>query len=238
MWYIPFVRAYRALATYAVVVVAVAVVSGAIRLTVHLSAHDTARGSIEFQMIAGVAMVGISILATVMGLSLASENEGHLEVAWTKPASRERYALNIFGIDLVAMLCGYILTIIAIFTVADVWVGRQAVFAEKPLWESAAMFLLPVYIYALIALGSASLKRSRGMVAGLFWPIVLGLTALAQIRIDSVRAIAHAINTINPVVIFETPHGVETSPSTYALAAVLTAIALALAIVQWRRLEA
>jgi hypothetical protein len=240
MWYIPFLRAYRAFSTYSIIVIGVAIVSSAIRFTpgVHVSAHDTANASADFQSLAEIATFGIAILATVMGLSLASENEGHLEVAWTKPISRERYALSIFGIDIVAMIGAYIITIIALFTVMDVWVGHQAIFATRPLWQSAAMFLLPVYVYALIALGSASLKRSRGMISGLFWPVTIGLVGMGFIKIDSVQAIAHVINTVNPIVIFSTRHGIETSPSAYGLALLLAAIALTLAIAQWRRLEA
>jgi hypothetical protein len=240
MWYIPFLRAYRALVTYGIIVIGVAVVSSAIRFTpgVHLSAHDTAHASIELEYLADVAATLLAILATVMGLSLASENEGHLEVAWTKPVSRERYALGIFGVDIIAMIGAYILTMAALFAVTDIWAGKQAVFTEHPLWQSAAIFLLPVYIYALIALGSASLKRSRGLVSGLFWPIVVGLIGLGKIHIDSVQAIARAINTINPVVVFSTQHGTETPPANYLLGLALTAIALTLAVVQWKRLEA
>jgi hypothetical protein len=240
MWYIPFLRAYRAFVTYGIIVIGVAIVSSAIRFTpgVHVSAHDTAHVSLEFMSLANLAAGLLAVLATIMGLSLASENDGHLEVAWTKPVSRERYALGIFTVDIIAMIGAYILTLVALFVVTDIWAGKQAVFTEHPLWQSAAIFLLPVYIYALIALGSASLKRSRGMVAGLFWPVVAGLVGLEAIQIDSVHAIAHIINTVNPVVVFSTRHGIDTPPANYLLGLGLTAIALTLAVVQWKRLEA
>src|SRR5476649_2104808 len=191
MWYIPFLRAWRAFATYSIIVVGVAIVGIAIRYSpgVQIRPDQVAKVSVDLIAIATVVTALIAILATVMGLSLAAENEGHLELTWTKPVSRESYALAVFGVDTLAMIAAYIVSMVAAVIVCDVWVGRQVVIPISPLWLVAAVLVLPIYVYAIIAAGSASLKRSRGMVAGLFWPVTLGLVAASFVRIDIVHNI-------------------------------------------------
>ncbi|HTD32310.1 MAG TPA: hypothetical protein VK665_01515, partial [Candidatus Elarobacter sp.] len=44
------------------------------------------------------------LVATILGGPLAKENDGHLELAWTKPVSRDLYALAAFGADVVAIV--------------------------------------------------------------------------------------------------------------------------------------
>jgi len=240
MWYIPFLRAWRAFATYSIIVLSVAIVSSAVRFSpgVQISLDQIPKGPVDLTWIAIGGIVLIEVLATVMALSLASENEGHLEVSWTKPASRERYALEIFGIDFIAMAAAYILTVVVAVAVCDIWFGRQAVFAMRPLWVDAVIFVQPIYVYAIVAAGSASMKRSRGAVAGLFWPVTIGLGGLSAIQIDIVHKIADAINTINPLALFASQNGNTAPLFNYLIALVMTGVFLTLAILQWKRLEA
>jgi hypothetical protein len=243
MWYIPFVRARRALFVYSYIAAAFTLLGIAIRFIPHTGHTNTVPdNALDLSGFAvGVAGI-IAGLATVMGLNLASENDGHLEVAWTKPVSREQYALGVFGVDLVTIFVAYIVTLAFAVVVTDIWIGHQAITFAHPLWQVFAVLAFPFYIYGLVVAASASMKRNRGMSAGLLWPVLIALAlALELIRVDTVHAILRAVNTINPIILFShdgSGHNVMAPGGNYALGFALTAVCLALAMVQWRRMEA
>jgi len=240
MWYIPFVRARRALIVYSYIVAAFALLGVAIRFMPHASAHNDA--TVPPLDISGFAVAAASIiagLATVMGLNLASENDGHLEVAWAKPISREWYAMGLFGVDLIVMAVAYVLTLVCAIALCDFWAGHQVIVVRQPLMLDVAVLAFPFYIYAIVVALSASLKRNRGVAAGLLWPALIALLVASKIiRVDSVQAVLHAVNTINPVVVFSSQNGAMAPAGNYALGFALTAVCLGIALVQWRRLEA
>lgn len=198
------------------------------------------------------------IVATMLGGVLSKENDGHLEIAWSKPVSRERYALACFAVDAAAIVVTMVFAII-------VALAAQALFFAVPSlsWTSqsallAAMALAgPLAWYALLTVASASLKRGPGLVMGLGWVaammipgIAQGLAALAQF--NTVAAVFHsifaALTYLDPIAYIMTwkEHGhvltvgaTNTSLS-LSLAALVSMVVvyLALSVAQWRRLEA
>ena len=191
------------------------------------------------------------IFATLVGCVLARENEGHLELAWTKPVSREAYALGSIGVDLVGIVATVVGSVI-------VFMAATALF-ELPLFyangESVMNVLIalltPMAWYAMLTAASASLKRGFGAVCGAAWPVavILPLLILAfSHHVDSVSravvAIMRTIDTLNPLIyvggLSKGDVGlVHGSLATDIIASfVLTVIYVALAVLQWRRVEA
>jgi hypothetical protein len=274
MWYAPFLRARKALQIYFTIVLGALVLGLVVRFwpgNVHMSAHDVEAMRllrIDGWLYLFGACVSTVILATILGLNLASENDGHLELAWTRPISREGYALTIFGVDLVAIYVAIVMTALAAIVATDIAIGHQdVVFAgswtngvhtesvgvgaqkitrvvnEQPIDvpKEALRFLafstFPVCIYAWITALSASLKRNRGTIAGVFWPAILILGAVENVPIQPIHALMHAINTVNPLVIYTTKNAdLQTSSELIGMLSIL--VLLSLTVVQWRRLEA
>jgi len=246
MWFIPYVRVRRAVTIYALFLIGVVGVAVALRYWPgviqidgrHQSILAAARIDVSMLLAGSAALVGG--LATVLGLNLAAENDGHLELAWTKPVSREGYALGVFAVDIAAMAACILLTAAGGGVVYDVYVGHQAIGqGDVPaLWSGLAFCGFPLCIYAWITALSASVKRNRGTVAGLFWPLMIALAALEAIRIPAVHAVATALNSVNPIELYFTASsGSQPAIATYLWGWAIGAVLLAAALVQWRRLE-
>jgi hypothetical protein len=254
MWYMPYLRVRHAVLVYVLIAVGITLVAIALRFwpgSTHFDGHETSvRVGLSMIVMAATALVGG--FATVLGLNLAAENEGHLELAWTKPVSRERYALGVFAVDVAAMAACIVVTCLCLAVVVDVFAGGQAVTLGGGADALRALGFLgfPLSVYAWITALSASLKRNRGTVAGLFWPLMLVLSILTLLPIPAVHAVVGALNRLNPIAVFlagssssqsagvsATITGLPASVTSYAWGWVVAALLLAAALLQWRRLE-
>lgn len=203
-----------------------------------------------------VADVVALIVATILSAPFARESDGHLEIAATKPVSREAFALGTILADGAGIAASAAMTVIALVVV-------QAMF-EFPTMDLSgvngeAMIMgvaLPIAWYAMLNAATASLKRGYGAVLGFAWPICLVVGALAAMHAGdnpvlnavknvfwvisraiplsyvSLRASTIATQTSNPHVdnpTFLVRLGIEL---------LLFVVYSALAIVQWRRVEA
>jgi hypothetical protein len=177
--------------------------------------------------------------ATVLGLNLASENDGHLEVAWTKPVSREGYALGVFAVDIGAMVVCLLFTILCLVVVYDVMAGYPAVEvgSAPALLRHLAYCGFPLCVYAWIVALTASIKRNRGAVAGAFWPVMAVLGTIATLPIPMFRGVAGLIALVDPLVIYTNTSAQPGSITTYLWGWLVAVALLAVALVQWRRLE-
>jgi ABC-type multidrug transport system permease subunit len=193
------------------------------------------------------------ILATILAGALARENE-HLELAWTKPVSRDRYALTAMGADLAAIVVGFLLTLVTI-TLA-IWLFTMPVYAwsGRTLPTLGFVVLGPMAWYAMLTAASASLKRGLGAVIGIAWPVGFLVTALAAGPLGSSATAAavyktfHFLNYLNPLgylsnmssSVSHSGHMSASVPdsSGILMLAVLTVVYIAAAIFQWRRVEA
>jgi hypothetical protein len=165
--------------------------------------------------------------------------------------SREGYALGIFAVDIIAMAACIVFTVLCFGVVLDVFAGHQAVTFSSPpdgravnlhfgntLLKTLAYCGLPLCVYAWIAAMSASLKRNRGGVAGLFWPVMFVLAALPQIPVPAIHTVATALDLFNPAVIYTTSSSVpEPTIWNFAWGWAVAAALLAAALFQWRRLQ-
>jgi hypothetical protein len=187
---------------------------------------------------------GLAFLATAMGLSYAAENDGHLEFAWTRPITRERYALGILAVDLVGMLVAFVLSI-AIAMLSVLACGGIELFAQSPVapgdFGPALLALgFPLLIYAWVAALSASLRRGRAF-AVLIWPamFVLGIAEATIAPGSPFKPVVTALNVyLNPLQIFDQneQHDLTLASASYGIAS--AAALMALTVGQWRRMEA
>ncbi len=196
------------------------------------------------------------ITATMLGGVLAKENDGHLELAWTKPVSRERLAVATIVTDIVAIVLSHLfaVAVILLMCVMFVW-PKFYVNAQTPNILALAL-LAPVAWYACLTAFSASLKRGLGMVCGLGWLAALMIPAVASAASTSqsdlgriVHGIFLSLSYIDPIA-YLSLHGAfdrtgivfHTAVGTLGFSAlvlpILTIVYLSLSVLQWRRVEA
>jgi hypothetical protein len=190
------------------------------------------------------------LVASILGGALAKENDGHLELAWTKPVSRERYALSSVAVDAIAIIVSQLLTIAVSLAATLMFLVPRFSYGPNLAWAILLAFAGPIAWYALITAASASLKRGPGMVIGLGWVaavLIPGIAGALQgaANVNSIAAwfyaIFHALSYIDPISYFSY-HKDQTTmmPLPAAVGVLLALIAgyVALAVAQWRRVEA
>ena len=93
MYYKEFLRVRTAVIWLALALGVMLVVHAALHLFVPGIHGNSSGGTTNFvPFFAVAALVVGTFMATIFGSTLARENDGHLEVAWTKPHSRTEYA--------------------------------------------------------------------------------------------------------------------------------------------------
>ncbi len=204
----------------------------------------------------GVAALAASIIATVLGSTLSQENDGHLELALTKPYSRVAYATTVIAVDLAAVVVSELVAFA--FIVLHFFIfhrtSTQLIPGPDPIFNALRFMLFPLAWYAIIVGLSAGLRGKASIVQALIWPVALGLVALREIPATGAWQAWHnvfvAINAFNPL-IYVSYHD-RASDTTLrvvgasALPAVVSATVLAALIIagwiaatmQWRRVEA
>src|SRR4029077_2513671 len=108
MAYVEMLRLRKALAIYAIVVVAVFLL---ILIPSHWPGavvHGDTAVSIPLSVLLPIVGFCAIIFATTISTSLNRENDG-VEMVWTKPVSRERLALTYIAFDLAAIVLAYAL---------------------------------------------------------------------------------------------------------------------------------
>jgi hypothetical protein len=205
---------------------------------------------IPWAALLGAAGFVAAIMATVLGSTLAQEN-GHLEVAWTKPRSRTSYATTLMAVDaasiIIAQLIAFAFIIVPIILFGR---GERLVNGPDDMLNVVRFVLFPLSWYALIVAFSATMRGRAGMVQGLIWPIALTLVVLGIVPLPEIwHRIFTGINFINPMsYVSYHGHGSDVQILTgaglpnVALAAVVLALIIAVswfaATYQWRRLQA
>jgi hypothetical protein len=247
MWYMPYLRVRRAAITYGCIVLAITLVGVAFRFVpgvVHVGGRHGVNANLDLSALIAGSAAFVAGLATVLGLNLAAENDGHLELAWTKPISREGYALGVFAVDIVAMIVCVAFTAICGAIIIDTLANAQVV-TFGPAQDSFRTLLycgFPLLVYAWVTALSASLKRNRGSVAAAFWPVMAVLAIAPHIPYPPLIAAAPLLHAINlfTIELFQSSspeQGLNVLAWKYAWGWLVAAGLLVVAVVQWRRLE-
>lgn len=231
-------------------------------LNVHSSANgrstvttiDTDHSS-SLALYAAFATFVTLIVASALAAPFARENDGHLEIALTKPIGRTQLALKSIGVDLLGLLAVWFLSVAFLLVGHVMFEQPRFVFAPNDLTLIVLGWLGVTAWYAMLCAMTASMRRSFGIVLGLWWLaslIVVGVARLhlgASLVAQTIHWIATALAVINPLYYlhFGPPVTVNGHPD-FSLAispeyeipalAVLALIYLSLAVAQWRRVEA
>jgi hypothetical protein len=219
---------------------------------VTIPAHNHMEGSHEmafgyFTIFGGVVAM---IVATILGAPFARENDGHLEVALTKPVDRTQLALMTVGVDAAGIVAA-----LAIGTLFGI--GLHTIFF--PPWitfhfvDAIAIvsgIVTPLAWYAMLAAATSSLRRGYGAILGIAWPvagIVAGLS-LVDPNGSSLAALIHGtfwtLSRIDPLVYIQfEASDMKIGPDTtwlpqLTMLAILAAGYGIAAVAQWRRVEA
>lgn len=199
-----------------------------------------------------IAMIFGMIIATVLAGPLARENAQHLEVVWTKPVSRTRYALEAILACLCCVWAVQIMVLIVVFAAAMFFVGPHLIAGSHAAFAAATALLGPVAWYAMYLGLTSWMKRGLGAVQGLAWPVALMIPGLSMIAEVPDSVVLRVIGVVLAVVNFVNPMryiGIGASkaelvanvPSHEMRIVMLFALALAygvLGIWQWNRVEA
>jgi ABC-type transport system involved in multi-copper enzyme maturation permease subunit len=199
-----------------------------------------------------VMAIPIGLLAaTLLGGPLSKENNGHLELAWTKPVSRARYALSAMLVDLATIAIAEVATVLALLLASLFWDVSKVSFDALAPRHIAFALLAPAAWYACLTAFSASLKRGPGAVLGIGWVVAVVCPTIAAATRDSPTAVGRAVYAIFNAVSYADPitylwfrndwpgsDPVRTLTIGLLSLALLAVVYLALAVVQWRRVEA
>lgn len=219
--------------------------------------EDMGNANIPVGILFAIASIFALVTATMLGGVLAKENDGHLELAWTKPVSRERLALASMATDVVTIVVSQLFAIAVILIICVMFVWPR--FYANSMTPSVVLLAVlgPVAWYACLTAFSASLKRGLGMVCGLGWLAALLIPSVAQASGHAQSDIGRTIHVIFQTLAYIDPiaylsfHGAFDSTSGIAfqtaignlnfsagMLAVLAIVYIALAVLQWRRVEA
>jgi ABC-type transport system involved in multi-copper enzyme maturation permease subunit len=191
------------------------------------------------------------LAATLLGGPLSKENDGHLELAWTKPVSRTRYALSAIVVDLATIAVAEAATAVVVLGATFFWEVPKISFDALGPRHVAFALLAPAAWYACLTAFSASVKRGPGAVLGIGWVAAVVCPVIASTTHGSPTGAGRTISAIFDTISYADPiaylwfriNGSDADPAhtlTTGLLALgtLAVVYLALAVVQWRRLEA
>jgi len=206
-----------------------------------------ARFGIPLSLLFAIAGIVATFFAAMYGSSLASENNGHLDVAWTMPASRNRYALTLIAVDILGAVTAFAMALGT--ALIELAIARMLgnVYVDQDAWLNLARFLLlPIAFTGFWQALTASRKAQSGGIVGLSVVACLVFLGLGAAHLPTAfHALVSFINYFNPMVYGTYSTGMVNHGSPFQTP-LLDVVALgligivgtALALMQWRRLEA
>lgn len=209
----------------------------------------------QFVFFSAIACFVALIIGTVLGAPFARENDGHLEVALTKPISRIALGLATVGVDLVGIVAAWALTVIFLIACVTLFQAPHILFSTVDLVGTLCGLAGAFAWYGILCAATASMKRAYGIVLGLAWPFSLIILGLGKADLGT-QPILVALHTLcrwigyvlpftylhfGPAMTVDGKAAGSLAFSAGVEGPVLAALAIgyvALAIVQWRRVEA
>lgn len=148
-----------------------------------------------FSYYAAIATFVGLIVGTLLGAPFARENDGHLEIALTKPIAREKLAVATIGVDLLGIVAAWVMTVV--FLIIGHTVFEAPHFKIGP--SDATVIVLGLVgnaaWYAMLVAATASMKRAYGVVLGMAWPVAIAVAVLAKIDLSATQ-IGQAIHYV------------------------------------------
>ncbi len=219
----------------------------------HVTTIDT-NGSVPFLYYMAFADLAALFVATVLAAPFAREADGHLEYALTKPVSREAFAIGAIAADLVGIIAASVMTIVALLLCQLMFEMPSLDFTGVNANAILMGIAVPFAWYGLLAASTASLRRGYGAVLGFAWPVAILVTVFGAIpwgdsivgqlvhNVFWVLSRIDPLSYVNGIAINENTAGQLTAPPDFvprlAVEFGLFIIYSALAVIQWRRVEA
>jgi hypothetical protein len=273
MTYVEYLRVRHALVVYAAIVAAIAFITLIITLfgggnvevdthgsgaaASHVMTHTTVRAAVseDFRrsghtipisallVLAGYAAV---VMASIFGMFLSRERL-HVPVSWTKPVSREWFALAYLGVDVAAVVVAFLVFFAGELVVT--WGVGVAPFLRSDVYVGAALLLMSgmaLAYYGIVRAICAAFPSQAGAIAGGSWGVFFALMLLAAAPLPRIaHAVIIALNFLNPLAYLshvDESHSGGILPVTgdagAALVWLLAIVAMALSVVLYRRPEA
>jgi hypothetical protein len=200
----------------------------------------------------GIADLAALIVATCLGAPLARENDGHLEIALTKPVSRTGFSLGVIGVDVAGILASSAMAIAALLVCQMMFELPRIDLSGLNAQAALMGVIFPVTWYMMLCAATASLRRAYGVILGLAWPVAILVAVFGAIPWGRSLAgqafhwLFFALSRIDPLTYVTFPGSTDITLArmapdfgirALALAALFVAYAVA-AVVQWRRVEA
>jgi|GEM_PF-1199750 len=206
-----------------------------------------------FGLFCGIASTITIFFSNALATSLARYN-GNLHFGFTKPISRERSALRTFAIDLAGLLVGFLIALFFVF-VPFTLVGLlgRLTFGPTSLAPVAIGLGIAFMWYGMVQAVTATMRGGAGLVLGLSWGVFAVMQGLQNLTTDLVPEVVvrsiHLLNILNPFIylsdIFGTTGGQLAKDDSLAphyfqnlaIVWIVALIALAIAVVQRKRME-
>jgi len=247
MYYVELMRARRVLFWYTIIVFGLAAIVAVSAITSHGSTHIV---QLPLADILLACVVGAYVVATILSTGLVSE-ASTLPITWTRPVPRQWIAWSFVGVDVAAILAGYLVTVAAVLAcfAADGLIGYVRVTPAAGL-AAVLAFGSALLWYALTCAASSRLGGHGVRVAALSWFVFLVIGGVWAAPLPApIHAVLTALNYVNPTayvngVMTEGHHarGLHPIPSSETLRIALewsiAAVAAVLAVRLWSTREA
>jgi hypothetical protein len=246
MIYQEFLRVRNALMWFLLVALAIALFTSIIGLatgSMNVTVGDVPKPGAKIEDNSWVELFGAAgfiaaIMSTILGSTLSQENE-HLELAWTKPQSRTRYATSLMTIDAIGIIIAHVAVFALIIGHMVLFHTGQVRLVGRPddALNVVRFALFPLAWFGLIVALSAGMRGRAGVVQGLIWPVALGLTGLSAAPLPEIwHRIGAVINFINPISYLSI--GLQGAGLAVVMLTLIVVASWYAATFQWRRLQA
>jgi energy-converting hydrogenase Eha subunit A len=209
----------------------------------------------DFAYLAAIATFVALIIATVLGAPFARQNDGHLEVALTNPSPRTTLGLEAMLADVAGIAIVWLMTVAMLFLAHVVQNAPNYTYGPLDTQVLLLGFAGVLAWYAMLCAATASMRRAYGIVLGISWPVasLVAVLAKADFGNSAMGQLAHWLSTplswIDPFAYLHfgpaftvdgRPAGslAVSLPSELPALLILALVYVALAIFQWRRVEA
>ena len=209
----------------------------------------------DFAYLAAIATFVALIIATMLGAPFARQNDGHLEIALTNPAPRTALGLGAMLADVAGIAAAWLMTVAMLFLAHVAQNAPNYTYGALDTEVIVLGFAGVLAWYAMLCAATASMRRAYGVVLGISWPIAALVALLARVDLgDSPMAqLVHwgatPLSWIDPFTYLHfgpafTVNGKPAGSLAVSLQnelpalLILALVYVALAIIQWRRVEA
>jgi hypothetical protein len=201
MEYVQILRARRILTWYTGLLIAGLIIEAISFYASH--GHNKNNGTVDFSMLAGGAGIAAMIIATLVAPGLSAEAANTTALIWTRPAPRDAIGARFIGVDIAAILIGYVIMIVAVIAGIAIIGGLPALtFDAESTLESVCLAVGGALMwYAVISVTVARLPGRGPLFAGLAWGVFPILVALFHAHSFPIwlHDVIYALNFLNPM---------------------------------------